>query len=265
MASTEFFQNKIVWITGASSGIGEALAVMLAQQGATLVLSARREGELERVRAACQNPDAHLVLPLDLADFDAHVATQRVLEHFDRVDVLINSGGVSQRSTVAETALDVDRRIMEINYFGTIKLTKAVLPSMLARGSGHIVAVSSVVGHFATARRSAYAASKHALHGFFDALRAEVHAAGVRVTLVSPGYVRTNISLNALTGDGSKHAQMDSGQEKGLSAEACAAQILRAVEQERGEVVIGRERFAVYAHRLVPGLFNRVLRSVRRT
>ncbi len=265
MATTNFFRDKIVWITGASSGIGEALALMLSQQGAKLVLSARREGELERVREACQHPEAHLVLPLDLTDFDADAATQQVLDRFGHVDVLINSGGVSQRSTVAETALEVDRRIMEINYFGTIKLTKAVLPSMLASGSGRIVAVSSVVGHFATARRSAYAASKHALHGFFDALRAETYAAGVRVTIVSPGYVRTNISLNALTGDGSKHAQMDSGQEKGLSPEECAAQILRAIEQERGEVVIGRERFAVYAHRFVPGLFNRVLRRVRRT
>ena len=259
------FQDKIIWITGASSGIGEALAIALEQAGARLVLSARRQAELERVRNSFVAPEQHMILPLDLADFDAHAATGAVLERFGHIDVLINSGGVSQRSTVVDTALEVDRRIMEINYFGTVALTKAVLPHMLARKSGQIVAISSVVGKFSTPRRSAYSASKHALHGFFDALRAEVYSDGVGVLVVCPGYVRTNISLNALTGDGTKHGQMDRGQEKGLSAEECAAQITTAMQQRKDEIWIGRERWAIHGKRLFPRLFNRVMQRVRRS
>ncbi len=260
-----YFEEKIAWITGASSGIGEALAEALAERGARLVLSARREDRLRQVQAACAHPERHLVLPLDLADAGSlEAAARQALAHAGHLDVLINNGGVSQRGQAAETDLAVDRRIMEVNYFGTVALTKAVLPSMLARGGGHVVVVSSLVGLFGTPQRSAYAASKHALHGFFDALRAEVHDAGVRVTVVCPGFIRTDVSINALTADGTPHGRMDKNQQQGLAPEVCAEKILRAVERQKDEVYIaGKEKLAVYLKRFVPGLFNRFIRTIR--
>ena len=149
------FANQVVWITGASSGIGEALAYAFSQAGATLVLSARRTQELERVRAHCANPDKHLIVPLDLADFDGATLTQQVLDQLGKVDILVNSGGISQRSAAVETDVAVDRRIMEINFFGTIALTKALLPTMMARHQGQIVVISSVQGKVSKPRRSA--------------------------------------------------------------------------------------------------------------
>ena len=256
------FENKVVWITGASSGIGAALAQVLARRGARLVLSARREERLEAVRAACAHAGRHTVLPLDLTDTERLPAVaRRVLDRFGRVDVLVNNAGITQRAQVVETDLAVDRRIMEVNFFGTVALTKAVLPSMLERGSGHLVVVSSLVGKFGTPKRSAYAASKHALHGFFDALRAEVHDAGLRVTLICPGYVRTEISLHALTADGTPHGEMDPNQQRGLDPKVCAEKIARAVEAEKDEVYIaGKEKVAVYLKRFAPGLFKRLIR-----
>lgn len=259
----EEFHNKVVWITGASSGIGEALAVAFSQNGARLVLSARRAEELERVRQGCQNPDAHLVLPLDLTDLDATALTERVMAHFGQIDMLVNNGGVSQRGTVAETALDVDRRIMEINYFGAIALTKAVLPPMLAQGSGRMVVISSLSGKISTARRSAYAASKHALHGFFNALRSEVYPSGIGVTLVCPGYVRTNLSRHALSGDGSAHGQVDATQSRGLDPDDLAAHILDAVARGQDELLIGgKEVLAVHLNRLFPAAYRWMIRRM---
>ena len=260
------FQDKVAWITGASSGIGEALAYALSAQGARLVLSARRAEELERVRQQCTNGEAHYVLPLDLTKVDAEPLTQQVLEHFGQIDYLIHSGGVSQRSTVLETNMAVQRRIMEINYFGAIALTQAVLPAMLARQSGHLVVISSLSGKISTPRRSAYAASKHALHGFFDALRAEVYQNGLRVTIVCPGYSKTNLSFNALTGEGDKHGQMDPTQAKGMAPATLAERILLAIERQEEEVVIGgKEVLAVYLKRFFPGLYSWMIRRTKIT
>jgi len=261
------FDDKVVWITGASSGIGEALALAAAERSARLVLSARREEELQRVRAACERPGDHLVLPLDLAEADGMPAmAARVLDHFGRVDVLVNNGGMTQRSLVAETELAVIRRLVEVNFFGAVALTKAVLPSMLERGSGHIVAVSSLAGKFGTPLRCGYAAAKHALHGFFDCLRAEVYEQGLRVTLVCPGFVRTKVSLNAVAGDGSKHAVMDPAVNRGVPPERAAAIILRAIEREQDEVLFGgKELMMAHLKRLSPSLLNRVIRRMKVT
>ena len=259
-------QNKTAWITGASSGIGEALAYALSERGVRLILSARRLEELERVRSRCANADTHLALPLDLAAFDAEAVTRQVLTQVGVIDLLIHSGGVSQRSTVAETDMAVQRRIMEINYFGAIALTHAVLPGMIARKSGHFVVISSLSGKISTPRRSAYAASKHALHGFFDALRAEVYQEGLRVTIVCPGYTKTNLSLHALTGDGGAHGQMDPTQAKGMTPERLATRICQAIEREEEEVLVGgKEVVAVYLKRFWPSLYNRMIRRTKIT
>ncbi|HEY0142626.1 MAG TPA: SDR family oxidoreductase [Thermoanaerobaculia bacterium] len=252
------YANKTVWITGASSGIGEALAVAWSREGARVILSARNAEELERVRRACVEPAKHLVRRLDLTDMDD---IRRAAGEVGEVDVLVHSGGVSQRSLVAETDLAIDRAIMELNYFGTIALTKAVLPSMLARGSGHIVPISSVIGHVAIPLRSAYAASKHALHGFFDALRAEVAKEGVRVTIVCPGYVRTNVSQNALRGDGSKHGQLDETHANAMRPEEAAPRIINGVARGKNEVRVGgKEILAIHLKRFLPDLVARVIR-----
>ncbi|HEY9103658.1 SDR family oxidoreductase [Chitinimonas sp.] len=261
-------QGKVVWITGASSGIGEALAYALAGQGAQLVLSARRLDELERVRLACRNPEAHLSLPLDLADADSFPArVAAVNERFGRVDLLINNAGISQRSLARDTLLAVDKQLMEVNYLGTIALTKAVLPGMLARQAGHVVAVTSLVGKFGTPMRSSYAASKHALHGFFDSLRAELWRDGIRISLVCPGFIRTNLTYHALTGDGSPQNKMDFAQQQGMDPAECAQRILAGLARGRDELYVAqtREKLAVYLKRFLPGVFARVVRKARVT
>ena len=256
------FADQVVWITGASSGIGEALAAAFAREGARLILSSRRTEELQRVAADCGGgSDRVRVLPLDLADTDTLPAKAREAEdQFGRVDILVNNGGISQRSPAKDTDLSVDRRIMEINFFSAVTLTRAVLPAMLARQAGRIVVIGSVVGKFATPRRSGYAASKHALQGWFDALRAELRGSGVGVTMVCPGLIRTNISRNALRADGSLYDRMDKAQENGMSAERCARAVLRATAAGRREIYPGGpETWAVLLNRLFPGLFARLI------
>jgi short-subunit dehydrogenase len=257
------FRDKVVWVTGASSGIGEALALAFSREGAKVVLSARNVAALEGVRASCDGgTDRHLVLPLDLIQFDAlPAAVSAVLERFDHVDILVNSGGVSQRSLVMDTDLATDRAIMDLNFFGTIALTKAVLPSMLARGGGHIVPISSVVGYVGTPLRSTYSASKHALHGFFDSMRAELAKDGISITIICPGYIRTNVTRNALTGDGTALGTMDPTHLDAMLPEECARRIVNAVAKRKKELIVGgKERWAVPLKRFAPGLVSRMVR-----
>lgn len=261
------WNDRVVWISGASSGIGAALAVAAARRGASVVLSARNVDALEAVRAQCPDPERHEVLPLDVTQPQTFAAAHdRVLARYGRVDVLINNSGITQRGLVVDTQLEVYRRLMEVNFFGLVGLTKTVLPAMLARGSGHIVGVSSLVGKFGTPLRSGYAASKHAVHGFLDSLRAEVHDRGVRVTVVCPGYVRTGISLRALAADGSPHGVLEDGQQSGMDPDIFAERMLDAVAAERDEVIIaGRESMGVWLKRFAPGVFNRVIRRAKVT
>lgn len=261
------FRDRVIWVTGASSGIGEALARQLAARGATLILSSRREEALDAVRRSCDRPDEHFVLPLDLADPSSlEYAAERALDRFGHVDVMVHNGGVSQRALARDTELSVDRRLMEVDYFGAVALTKALLPSMLERGAGRFVVVSSLVGKFGTPLRSGYSAAKHALHGFFEALAAEEHDAGIRVTMVCPGFIRTEVTLHALTADGSAQGTMDDAQEHGMAPEECARQIVRAIEAGKREVLVaGKERFAVIVKRLFPGLFARIIRKAKVT
>lgn len=261
------YEGKVVWITGASSGIGEALAHEFARQGARLVLSARRQDALEKVCNRCVAPEQHLVLPLDMGDSDAlPAAVQDVLAKCGRIDVLINNAGISQRSLVKDTSLAVDRRIMEVDFFGPVALTKAVLPHMLAAGSGQLVAVSSIVGLVATPYRSAYAAAKHAIVGFYDALRAEVHDAGLQVAVVFPGFVRTNVSVAALEGDGAAHGVVDEKIASAMAPEEFAAKAVAALARGEERIIIaGREKLAVWLGRLSPSLLARAIRKVKVT
>jgi len=254
-------RDRLVWITGASSGIGEALAYDLSRRGAHLVLSSRREEALQAVCGRCARPDDHVIQTLDLAEpASLQQAADAVHEAVGPVDVLVNNGGISQRGTASETEMDVVRRIMEINFFGTVQLTKAVLPPMIERQRGHVVVVSSLVGKFGTPLRSSYAASKHALHGWFDSLRAEVHDDGIGVTLVCPGFVKTKIASNALYPDGTPLGE--NAEEKGIPPADCAAAIADAIEHDTAEFTVGGwETIAVSLKRFVPGLFRRFIRQ----
>ena len=259
-------KGKTIWITGASSGIGEALAFACRSQGATLILSARRMTELERVAnrlASINNPSDVILQVMDVSDTTSIPAiVASVIEKTGSIDILINNAGISQRSYTVETPLEVDRRIMEVNFFGTVALTKAVLPHMLGRKQGMIIVISSISGKFGFYLRSAYAASKHALHGFFESLRMEVFRDGIKVMLVCPGKIRTNISLNALKADGSTHSAMDEGQAAGRSAEELADRILLGIKRNEEEVFFGGpEMKAVWIKRLFPKLFSRIIRK----
>lgn len=257
------FENKVVWITGASSGIGAALAEAFAAEGAKLVLSARRRDELEKIAAKCGGDV--FVLPLDLSKADTlEGLTQQVLARFGAVDVMVHNGGISQRSLVKDTVMDVHRKLMEVNYFGTVGLTRAVLPSMLEKKSGRFVVISSVMGKIGTPLRSSYAASKHALHGFFDCLRAEVSDSGVGVTMICPGYIQTEVSKNALTADGSPTNKTGDDIASGFPADATARQIVDAVAAKQSEVYVGalgKERLALLLKRFLPGVLENLARN----
>ena len=247
-----FFANKTAWITGASSGIGEALALALARQGARLVLSARRQTELQRVATATGlAPENVLILPLDVThEVDLPRYVTAVLARFGRIDYVFLNAGITQRSLVQDTNMTVFRQLMDVNFFGAVALTQAVLPTMLAQQSGHLVITSSVSGKIGVKQRAGYCASKHALHGFFDALRAEVATNGLAVTLVCPGYIQTPISQSALNGTGGAYGRSDQHQQQGMPAEMCAQRILKAVAAGREEVNIGgKEVLGTYLKR----------------
>lgn len=257
------FNNKVIWITGASGGIGKALAIQFAEKGALLVLSARRENELNDVKAQCADSEKHLVLPLDLADSSNFEAlTKTVIGKFGKLDILVNNGGISQRGNVADTSMEVNRKVMNVNYFGTVALTKAVLPYFKAQKSGKFVVISSIAGKFGFYLRSAYSAAKHALHGFFESLRLEEEDNGVTVTIVCPGQIQTDISVNALTGSGEKNGQMDNNQANGMPVEKCATDIIKAITNNKEEVLVGgKETFAVTIKRFSPKLFGKIIRK----
>lgn len=257
-----YFQDKVVWVTGASSGIGEALAMKLAKENAKLILSARRVAELERVQNACLKLTKHcLVLPLDLSLADElEEKYNTAVAHYGKIDVLINNGGISQRAAALDSSIEIERRIMEVNFFGTVALSKFVSAHMVERRTGQIAVVSSILGKFGVPFRSTYSASKHALQGYFESLTPELAESNVDVTLICPGYVKTNVSLNAMTKDGSKYGKMDQGQDRGMSPEACADLILRAIRNKSKEVYIGgREVWMVYIHKYLPALYRWLL------
>ncbi|WP_026996251.1 SDR family oxidoreductase [Flectobacillus major] len=261
-----YLQHKVIWITGASSGIGEALAYQFAQSDVKLILSARRENELQRVANRCGLlPENILVLPMDMLEIDQlAVKVQAAINHFGQIDIVVQNAGVSQRSLIKDTQLSVYRDLMELNYFSIVALTKALLPHFTQRRQGHFVAISSIAGKIGTPLRSGYGPTKHAVIAFCDSLRAEIFRDNILVTVICPGYIKTAISLNALSGDGSKHGQMDDNQAKGLSAEECAKSIVKAIVAQKNEVYIGGwfEVLGVYLKRFWPALVYRIVRKV---
>jgi short-subunit dehydrogenase len=256
--------GRVVWITGASSGIGAELARSFAARGAHVVVSARRIDRLRSLVEGLPHPDRHMILPLDVARTETHAAAfDAVLKRFGHVDTLVMNAGIGQRAAVREVDLSVERRIMDINFFGVLSLVHVCLEHLLERPDGHVVVVSSVMGKLSTPRRATYAASKHALHGWFDGLRAEIADSPVDITLLCPGYVRTEISEQSLTADGTPHGEMDAQHRNAMAVDVFARKAMRAIEKRAAEVYIGGpETWAVPLVRLFPGLVRRLLPRV---
>lgn len=261
-----YFTNKVVWITGATSGIGRALAKSIAPEGAILVLSARRKELLLEVSEECTSLGAVChTIPVDVTDHAGiEAAKEEIITKYSKVDVLINNAGISQRGYVKDTIMEVDRKIMEVNYFGNIAMTKAVLSHMMGRNSGQIVVISSFVGHFGFKTRSSYAASKHALHGFYDSLYIENQKTNIKVNIICPGRINTNISLHSLEGNGKEHGVMDDYQAEGMTADAFAKRALRAIKADKRVANIGKmDTLMIYFKKFLPWLFYAITKRIK--
>jgi len=263
------FTNKIVWITGASSGIGEALASELVTRGAKIIISSPEVDKLKAIsdRFNALRPGSAIVVPLDFLKSDEIPGiVENVIKQAGRVDILINNAGISQRALAVETPVEVDRKVFEINYFGAITLTKSVLPHMIKNGGGTIAVTSSIVGKFGFPLRSAYSASKHALHGFFETIRLEHKKENINVTIICPGRIKTDISINALTNEGKPYGTMDDGQAKGMPTEKCARKIVNAISRKKKEVYVGgNEILMVYLKKYFPNIFYLISSKINPT
>jgi dehydrogenase/reductase SDR family protein 7B len=257
-----------VWITGASSGIGESLVYAFTRRGAFVVASSNDMPGIERVKAACGEKSSMVMcVPFDLADTDTiQEIVDQVIKKTGRIDFLLNIGGISQRARIEETPIWLDRKIFEINYFGTIALTKAILPYMIKQKSGHVLATSSISGRFGFPLRSAYSASKQALHGFFETLFLENKQNNIRSSVIIPGRVRTSISFHALKGNGKEHGKMDDGLAKGLLPEEAAEIIIKGILKNKREILVGKgEMILLHIRRYLPWLFFRIGDRVKST
>lgn len=265
MKFDDYYNGKIVWITGASSGIGQALAYLLNESGAHVIISARNKEKLQDLKVTSKYPTKCTIMAMDMASHQSiEEATFIVNKTFPKIDILINNAGVSQRSFAVNTTLEIDKTIMNINYFGTITLTKFLLEKMIDHRQGQIVVISSVTGKVGVKYRSAYAASKHALHGFFDSLRAETEPQGIYTTIVCPGYVKTNISVNALTGDGSPFGELEGNYINALEPLELAVKILESVKYKKKEVYFGgKEILIIYFKRFLPSLYYKIVGKLK--
>lgn len=266
MKKDNLFVDKVVWVTGASSGIGESLVHEFVKHGATVIASSNNLPGLERVKSECGSKSGMVsCVPFDLAitsEIDKIVKQQ--INTFGKIDYLLNIGGISQRARIDETPMWLDRKIFEINYFGTIAISKAVLPYMIENQSGHIVATSSISGRFGFPLRSAYSASKQALHGFFETLYLENKKYNIRTSVIIPGRVRTSISFHALDAQGKEHGKLDAGQAKGVTPQKAAQIIVRGMLRNKREILVGKsELLMLHIRRYCPWLFFRIADKIK--
>lgn len=268
IGNNKIFSGKTAWITGASSGIGEALVHAFLKRGAGVIISSNDPAGLERVKSDCKEISSNIILaPFDLSDTsDINSLVDNHIGKTGRIDYLLNIGGISQRASVEDTPMWLDRKIFEINYFGTIAITKAVLPYMIRQKSGHIAATSSISGRFGFPLRSAYSASKQALHGFFETLYLENKNNNIRTSVIIPGRVRTGISLHALDSEGKEHGKMDDGQSKGITPDKAAETIVRGILRNKREILVGGSELSMlYIRRIWPWLFFRIGDKIKST
>lgn len=260
--------NKTIWITGASSGIGEACAYLWAKEKVSLILTATGEERLAEVQQECIRLGARCeILPFDLSRLDEiDMLTDRAVALFGSIDIAFLNAGISQRSMVLDSSPEVDHKIMDVNFFAPLKITRRLLPMMIENGGGTIAVTSSIAGKFGFPLRSVYASSKFALYGFFETVQAEYYDQNIRVVMVCPGRVTTRISMNALEADGTRHGRMDEGQQKGISAEKAARRIVKAIKKRKPEVLVGGpELLMVYIKRFLPALSRVMARRIKAT
>nr|CAG4645578.1 EOG090X07KM [Lynceus sp. MCZ IZ 141354] len=262
--SRKSLEGKIVLLTGASSGLGEALAKALYQEGCRLILASRNTRALEKCRLKLltlrrENVYPPTILNLDLSKIhELPQKAQQALSIYGNIDILINNAGISYRGEIINTQIDVDMELMNVNYFGQVNLTKHILPSMIENNNGNIVMIGSVQGRIGIPFRSAYAASKHALQAFSDCLRAEVKSYGINVTVINPGYIRTNLSLNAVTGDGSRYGILDATTASGMDPDVAATKIIQAIKSNKKELLLCplQPRVALHLRNCCPSSYH---------
>ncbi len=258
--------NKVIWITGASSGIGEACAYLFAKDGAKLILTALEEDKLLEVKSKCKSLGGDCeILPYDLSDIDGiDQLVESALAFYGKIDILYNNAGISQRAKAGDTLFSVDRKIMDVNFFAPVKMTKLLLPKMIEQGGATIAVTTSISGRFGFPLRSAYSSSKHALYGFFETLHAEYYDKNIRVVIVCPGRVQTNISFYALEKDGKQHSKLDAGQAGGVTTDQAAKKIVKAIKKQKPEVLVGKkELLMVYIKRFFPRWSRKLVRKIK--
>jgi dehydrogenase/reductase SDR family protein 7B len=256
------FNNKVVLITGASSGIGEGLAKAFNAAGAKVILSSRNVKELERVQQSFTKPEiSSLVLPMDIQKYlELQTLAEKALLAFGKIDILINNAGISQRELAIDTPFEEDLRIIEIDLLGTIALTKALLPHFVKNGDSQIVVISSVMGKINTKYRTAYAAAKHGLVGYFESLRLELDGT-VNVCNIMPGFIATNIVKNAVSQSYNPNNQNASG----IKPDEFAKKALKAIYARKNNVYIGgiKEQFAMLLKRISPTIFDIFIKKMK--
>lgn len=263
------FEGKKVWITGGGTGIGKAIAAEFAREGAKLILSGRNVRRLESAKASLESNQSIDIIPLDLEDHEGIVSTfEENIGLVSDVDILVNNAGISQRSLTTDTEFKVYKKLMDVNFLGTVQLSILMLKEFEKRGKGHFVVNSSSAGKFGVPLRSGYSASKFALHGFFEALRAETYNSDINVTMICPGFINTDISLNALSADGSKHGTMDDGQKKGMPVETMAKKSVDAIYKKKEEFLVGgfkESQMSVMMSRFFPSTFRKMIANMKVT
>lgn len=256
--------GKVAWIIGASSGIGEQVSYQFARLGAHLILSARSQDKLEAVRAQINHlPGEIYIRPLDLEQLDTLAArAKEALDIFGRIDYLVLNAGIGLRDFALQTTLETDLKIMNINYFGPMIIAKSVLPAMLERNAGQLVVTSSLSGKYGVPRTSSYAASKHAVQGFYETLRSEIADSAVAITIIIPGIIQTQITAHALDGKGAPFGRVEKTFQKAYPVERAAAKIMQAILKKKEEVFVGgMEGITLWLNRISPWLLRRFIRN----
>ncbi len=256
------FKGKVVWITGASSGIGASLAMQLNNLGAIVIASARRADKLIELKENSTNLQDLITLPLDITDPRSIENAIAQVGQMDRLDWVIHNAGIAQKGLVIETELDVDRKVMETNYFGTVALTKAIMPMYLQQGYGGFGIVSSFAGVMGIPGRSAYSASKHALHGFFESLKAEHMGCKLNVSFILPGFINTAITAKGLCGDGTPYGKVETSHRLGMTPDECAQDIIKGLQKKRKQIAVGKfEVYLLSINRIAPGLGRYIIKN----
>ncbi len=256
--NTTKFNNKICLVTGASSGIGKALSQKLNSLGAIVILTARNRENLDMVKACCTYPDKIRILPFDMEEIKTIESFAREAWNlFHSIDFVFLNAGMAIRDMIHLSDLEMVYKVMNINFFSQVALSKALLPYMREKKQGRFIVTSSLCGKFGVPKLSAYSASKHALHGFFESLRAEYESEGIKVTMITAGLVKTDITVHALNGNGTINGKMQASVAGGISPESCACEIVQAVAAEKYEALVGGiEKYSVLIKRFFPGLLR---------